>query len=410
MTVDLSHLRADFPILGREINGNPLIYLDSANTTQKPIQVIDAISDYYKTTNANVLRGAYRLSDEATVAYEHARNNIARFIDAESSSEVIFTKGTTSAINTVAYAWGLNELTEGDRIVVTVMEHHSNIVPWQLICKHTGAELVYLEIDQDFRLDISTLDEILDERVKIVAVSGMSNVLGTAPPARAIADAAHAVGAIVVVDGAQLVPHMPVSVRDLGADFLAFSSHKMLGPTGFGVLWGRRELLDRMEPMEGGGEMIADVGRYESRWAQPPHKFEAGTPPIAQAIGLSAAVDYLDKIGMDTVRRHEIDITRYALDSLAEIPDLRVFGPSDIENRGGTVSFALGDIHAHDLATILDEHGVAVRAGHHCAKPLMKTLEVVSTARASFYVYTERRDIDVLVAGLHEARQVFGLA
>lgn len=410
MTVDLSHLKADFPILQREINGNPLIYLDSANTTQKPIQVIDAISDYYKTTNANVLRGAYRLSDEATTAYEHARSTIARFIDAESSSEVIFTRGTTSAINTVAYAWGLNELSEGDRIVVTVMEHHSNIVPWQLICRYTGAELVYLEIDEDYRLDLTTLDEILDERVKIVAVSGMSNVLGTAPPVRQIADAAHAVGAIVVVDGAQLVPHMPVSVRELGADFLAFSSHKMLGPTGFGVLWGRREVLERMEPMEGGGEMIVDVGRHESRWAQPPHKFEAGTPPIAQAIGLGAAIDYLEKIGMDTVRQHEIDITRYALESLANVPDLRVFGPSDLENRGGTVSFALGDIHAHDLATILDEHGVAVRAGHHCAKPLMKTLDVISTARASFYIYTERADIDVLVAGLHEARQVFGLA
>lgn len=410
MTVDLSHVKADFPILQREINGKPLIYLDSANTTQKPIQVIDAISDFYKTINANVLRGAYRLSEEATIAYENARSNIARFINAESSSEVIFSRGTTSAINTVAYAWGLEELVEGDRILVTIMEHHSNIVPWQLISKHTGAELVYLEIDEDYRLDTSNLDDVLDERVKIVAISGMSNVLGTVPPVAAIAERAHAVGAIVVVDGAQLVPHMPVDVQTLGADFLAFGSHKMLGPTGFGVLWGRRELLDRMEPLEGGGEMIVDVGRYESKWAQPPHKFEAGTPPIAQAIGMSAAIDYLDKIGMETVRRHEADITRYALDRLSEVPDLVVFGPSDVENRGGTVSFALGDIHAHDLATILDEHGVAVRAGHHCAKPLMKTLEVVSTARASFYVYTERSDIDVLVEGLHEARQVFGLA
>ena len=409
MTVDLAHVKADFPILQREFNGKPLIYLDSANTTQKPIQVIDAISNFYKTTNANVLRGAYRLSEDATTAYENARTKVARFINADTSGEVIFNRGTTSGINTVAYAWGLNELSGGDRIVLSVMEHHSNIIPWQLIARYTGAELVYLEIDDDYRLDTTMLDDVIDERVKIVAISGMSNVLGTVPPVDTISEAAHAVGAIVVVDGAQLVPHMPVDVQTLGADFLAFSSHKMLGPTGFGVLWGRRELLERMEPMEGGGEMIVDVGRFESRWAQIPHKFEAGTPPIAQAIGLSEAIDYLNKIGMETVRNHEIDITLYALEQLGQVPDLQVFGPQSVENRGGTVSFSLGDIHAHDLATILDEHGVAVRAGHHCAKPLMKTLNVASTARASFYVYTERGDIDILVDGLHHARAVFEL-
>ncbi len=406
----MDHLRADFPILERLVNGKRLAYLDSSATTQKPIQVIDAVSDYYKRYNSNVHRGAHTLADEATQAYEGARSKIARFIGAESSNEVVFTRGTTSGINMIAYGWGLNRLEEGDRIVLTVMEHHANVVPWQLIAKHTGAELVYLELDDDYRVDLSRLDEIMDSRVKIVSVSGMSNVTGAIGPVPELVAAARRVGAIMIVDAAQSVPHLPTDVSSIGADFVAFSAHKMLGPTGIGALWGRREILEEMEPAEGGGEMIADVQLYESRWAPIPHKFEAGTPPIAQAVGFGAAIDYLEKIGMGAVRQHEIEITQYALDRLAEVPDLTVVGPADVAVRGGAVSFELGDIHPHDVATILDQEGVAVRAGHHCAKPLMRYLDVQSTARASFYIYTVKEDIDQLVTGLHGARKIFGLA
>ncbi len=407
---DLRHLKDDFPILATKMRGHPLVYLDSASTTQKPIQVIDAVSDYYKTLNANVHRGAYTLADEATTAYEGARRRIAGFIKAGSPDEVVFTRGTTSAINLVAYGWGLERLGEGDRVLLTLMEHHSNVVPWQIIARHTGAELVYLDIDEDYRVDLSDLESALDERVKIVAVSGMSNVMGTIGPVQDLAAAAHTVGAVVVVDGAQMVPHLPTDVGDVGADFLAFGAHKMLGPTGIGALWGRPELLEEMEPAEGGGEMISDVQLHESRWAPVPHKFEAGTPPIAQAIGFGAAVEYLEKVGMEAVRSHEVEITGYALERLAEVPDLEVYGPRDLSERGGAVSFQLADIHAHDLATVLDEFGVAVRAGHHCAKPLMRHLAVPATARASFYVYNVTEDVDRLVEGLEEARRVFGLA
>ncbi len=406
----MDHLRADFPILERLVNGKRLAYLDSSATTQKPIQVIDAVSDYYRTCNSNVHRGAHTLADEATTAYEGARSKIARFIGADSSSEVVFTRGTTGGMNTIAYGWGLNRLRQGDRIVLTVMEHHANVVPWQLIAKHTGAELVYLELNDDYTVDLSDLDEIMDSRVKIVSVSGMSNVTGAIGPIAELVTAAHSVGAIIIVDAAQSVPHLPTDVAAIGADLLVFSAHKMLGPTGIGALWGRREILEQMEPAEGGGEMIADVQLFESRWAPIPQKFEAGTPPIAQAVGFGAAIDYLEKIGMGAVRQHEVDITQYALDRLAEVPDLKIVGPLDIALRGGTVSFELGDIHPHDVATILDQDGVAVRAGHHCAKPLMRYLDVQSTARASFYVYTVIEDIDQLVSGLHNARRIFGLA
>jgi len=405
----LDHLRADFPILKRTVNGKRLAYLDSSATTQKPNQVIDAVSDYYRNYNSNVHRGAHTLADEATTAYEGARAKIAKFIGADSSSEVIFTRGTTAGINMIAYGWGLNRLHEGDRVVLTVMEHHANIVPWQLIAKHTGAELVYLELTDDYQVDLSNLDKVMDSRVKIVSVSGMSNVTGTIGPVPELVAAAHAVGAVIVVDAAQSVPHLPTNVSEIGADFLAFSGHKMLGPTGIGALWGKRELLEAMEPADGGGEMITDVKLYESRWAPIPHKFEAGTPPIAQAIGFGAAVDYLDKVGMAAVREHEIDITSYALEKLSEVPDVKIVGPTDISKRGGAVSFELGDIHPHDVATILDQEGVAVRAGHHCAKPLMRYLNVQSTSRASFYIYTIKQDIDQLVAGLHKARKLFGL-
>lgn len=407
--IDLSHLREDFPILDREVNGHPLAYLDSAATTQKPLQVLEAVDHYYRTRNANVHRGAHTLSAEATEAYESARAKVADFLNAASPSEVAFSRGATTALNHIAYGWGLNHLSEGDRVVLTVMEHHANVVPWQLIARHTGIELVYLTLDEQYEVDLSGLDGILDDRVKVVAVSGMSNVTGTLGPVRALVDAARSIGALIVVDAAQLVPHSPTDVQELDADFLVFSGHKMLGPTGIGAMWGKPDRLEEMEPTEGGGEMIADVGLYESRWAPVPHKFEAGTPPIAQAIGLGAAVDYLQAIGMETVERHEHEITGYALKRLSEVPDLEVYGPVDPARRGGAVSFSLADIHAHDIATILDQHGVAVRAGHHCAKPLMRHLQVPATARASFYIYNTTAEVDRLVDGLMDARKVFGL-
>ena len=407
--IDLSHLREDFPILTREFGGKPVAYLDSAATTQKPIQVLDAMDAYYRLHNANVHRGAYRLAEEATTAYEDARSKVARFINAESSSEVVFCRGTTSALNTVAYGWGLNRLAPGDRILLTMMEHHANIVPWQIIARHTGAELVYLPLTAGHLVDTSGLADLVDERLKVVGVSGMSNVLGTFGPVGEVVAAARTVGAIVVVDGAQMVPHMAVDVRTLGADFLAFGAHKMLGPTGIGALWGRRDRLEEMEPMEGGGEMIRDVGLHESTWAAAPHKFEAGTPPIAEAVGFGAAIDYLTAIGMDTVRKHEMDVTSYAIDRLSEVPGLVIHGPLEAQNRGGAVSFTLADIHPHDLASILDAEGVAIRAGHHCAKPLMRALDVPATARASMYVYTTSDEVDRLVAALGEARRIFGV-
>jgi cysteine desulfurase/selenocysteine lyase len=407
--VDLSHLRADFPILERTINGKPLVFLDSAASSQKPRQVLDAMNELYTNSYANVHRGAYTLSQEATDAYEEARRKVARFLNAETDDEIVFTRSATAAMNQLAYGWALNELKPGDTILISVMEHHANIVPWQIIARHTGAELSHVDLGEDFQIDANRVAAHLDERVKIVSLSGMSNVLGTMPPIAEIAPLAHAVGAIMIVDGAQLVPHAPVDVQTLGADFLTFSAHKMLGPTGVGAMWGRKELLERMEPAEGGGEMISDVGLYESTWAPVPHKFEAGTPPFAEAVGLGAAIDYLTDVGMENVFEHDRELTAYALDRLAEIPDLAVQGPANTNNRGGAVSFAMSEIHAHDLATILDQEGVSVRAGHHCAKPLMRHLNVPATARASFYVYNVREDVDALVDALHVARKIFGL-
>jgi cysteine desulfurase/selenocysteine lyase len=406
---DLSHLRDDFPILGREVNGRPLVYLDSAATTQKPRAVLEAMDEFYRRFNANVHRGAHTLAQEATDRFEAARAAVAGFVNAATPREVAFVRGATTAINTVAFGWGLNRLGEGDRIVLTAMEHHANLVPWQLVARHTGAELVYLPLTDDFRIDTKDLQEVIDERTAVVGVSGMSNVLGSFGPLREVIDAARSAGAISVVDAAQLVPHAPTDVQAMGADFIAFSAHKMLGPTGIGALWGRLELLEEMEPAEGGGEMIRDVGWYESTWAEVPHKFEAGTPPIAEAIGFGAAIEYLEGIGMENVRSHEKDLTTYALDRLADVGDLVVYGPSDPAVRGGVISFGLGDIHPHDLATILDQSGVAIRAGHHCARPLHRLLGVPATARASFYVYNSRSDVDALVAALGEARRLFGL-
>jgi cysteine desulfurase/selenocysteine lyase len=406
---DLRHLRADFPILEREVNGWPLVYLDSAATTQKPVHVIDAVDAYYRTINANVHRGAHTLSAEATEAYEGARAKVAAFLNAGSSDEIVFSRGATTALNHIAYGWGLNHLQEGDRVVLTVMEHHANVVPWQLVAKYTGIELVYLMLDEHYEVDLTGLSDLIDERVKVVAFSGMSNVTGTLGPVSALVEAARSVGALVVVDGAQLVPHAPTDVQEMDADFLVFSGHKMLGPTGIGGMWGRRERLEEMEPTEGGGEMIADVGLYESRWAPIPQKFEAGTPPIAQAIGLGAAVDYLQAVGMETVRDHEQSLVAYAQERLDQVPDLKIYGPSDPARRGGAVSFSLADIHAHDIATVLDQFGIEVRAGHHCAKPLTRHLQVPATVRASFYLYNTTDEVDRLADGLLEARAVFGL-
>ena len=407
--IDQARICSDFPILDRSINGHRLVFLDSAASSQKPAPVLDAIMHAYRSTYANVHRGAYLLSQEATELYEEARRKVARFLNASSEDEVIFTRSATAAVNLFAYGWGLNTLKPGDRVLTSVMEHHSNIVPWQIIARHTGAELAYLEITDDFRIDLGQAQSILDERVKILALTGMSNVLGTMPPVAELARMARAAGAVVLVDGAQLVPHAPVDVQAMGADFLAFSGHKMLGPTGIGVLWGRRELLEEMEPAEGGGEMIRDVRLYESTWAPPPQKFEAGTPPFVEAIGLGAAVDYLAGVGMDRVLEHDRRLTAYALERLAEIPGLEVQGPADTADRGGAVSFDIPGIHAHDVATILDEQGVAVRAGHHCAKPLMRRLGLTATSRASFYVYNQEDDVEALVDALGVARRLFGL-
>lgn len=403
----LPGIRADFPIF----DGEPrLVYLDSAASSQKPRQVLDAVTEFQATTYANVHRGAYRLSAEATDRYEGARQTVADFIGASDPAEVIFTRGATSALNAIAASWGDANLRPGTTIALSVMEHHANVVPWQQAAKRTGASLVYVGLDDDYQLDLDDFRSAVDERTAVVAVTGMSNVLGSMPPLKLIAEIAHGVGAVVVADGAQLVPHAPVDVRSLDVDFLVFSGHKMLGPTGVGVLWGRRDLLEAMEPWETGGEMIADVGLYESTWAPLPNKLEAGTPPISQAIGLGAAVDYLNEIGMAEVRRHDMDLTAYALERLAEVDHVTVFGPRNVERRGSAISFTMGDIHPHDLATILDTHNVSIRAGHHCAKPLMRHLDVPATARASFSVYNDTEDVDLLIAALEHAGEVFGLS
>jgi cysteine desulfurase/selenocysteine lyase len=405
---DLERLRSDFPILSREVNGHPLVYLDSAATTQKPVAVLDAMDAYYRNSNANVHRGAHTLAAEATDLFEGARAKVARFIGAE-PQQTVFTRGTTTAINHIAYGWGLNHLTPGDKILLTVAEHHANIVPWQIIARHTGAELVYLELTDDYMVELDGLDQVLDDSVKIITFSGMSNVTGAIGPVRVLSEAARSVGALTVLDAAQLVPHHPVDVTEFDVDFMAFSAHKMLGPTGIGALWGKMERLEEMEPTEGGGEMINIVERHSATWAPVPHKFEAGTPPIAEAVGFGAAVDYLSDIGMDVVAAHERQLTRYALDRLGEVPDLKIYGPDDVALRGGAISFELADIHPHDIATILDQDGIAIRAGHHCARPLMKYLKVPATARASFYLYNIEREVDALVLGLLKARKIFGL-
>lgn len=403
--VDLSHLKADFPVLADGVH-----FLDSGASAQKPVQVLEAMDSFARTSYANVHRGAYRLSMQATDAYEAARARVASFINAPSVDEVVLTRGATTSLNMVAFGWGLENLGEGDRILTTEMEHHANLVPWQMVARRTGATLDHVAITEDGRLDMADLDAKLDENVKVMAVTGMSNVLGTMPDVKTIAAKAHAVGSRVVVDAAQLIPHAPVDVQEMDIDFLAFSGHKMLGPTGIGVLWGRMDALEEAEPFEGGGEMISNVTLHDATWAEIPHRFEAGTPPIIEAVGLHAAIDYLDAIGMDTVLEHDRELTAIALDRLGDFPGIEIQGPLDLDARGGVISMTMEGIHSHDLATILDEAGVAVRAGHHCAKPLMKCLRVGATTRASFYVYNDESDIDALIAGLRNAGDLFGIA
>jgi cysteine desulfurase/selenocysteine lyase len=392
------------------VDGKPLVYLDSAATSQKPRVVLEALQRYYEEYNANVHRGLYRIAEQATLAYEEARAKVAAFVGGR-PEELVFTRGTTEAINLVAYAWGDAYVRPGDEILVTEMEHHSNLVPWQLLAQRRGARLRVLRVrPEDGTLDLDSLDQLLTERTRMVAVTHQSNVVGTINPVRHIADRAHAVGAVVLVDGAQSVPHMPVRVDELGCDFLAFSGHKMCGPTGIGALWGRRELLDSMPPFHGGGEMIERVDLERSTYKDPPHRFEAGTPNIADAIALGVAVDFLRSVGMEAVREHERALVRYALAQLAEVAGVRVYGPTDPERRGGAVAFTLEGVHPHDVAQVLDGEGVCVRAGHHCAQPLHRALGVAATARASVYLYNTPEDVDALVRGLERVRPFFGMS
>ena len=401
-------VKADFPILKRKARGKPLVYLDSAATSQKPKSVIAAIEDYYSRYNANVHRAVYELGEESTREYEGAREKIAKFIGAKDSREVVFTRGTTESLNAIAYSWGIKgPLQNGDEIVTTVMEHHSNTIPWYFVQDHKGVKLKWVDIDDEGRLRMEQYDALITKRTKIVTVTHVSNVLGTINDVKEIAEKAHEVGAICVVDGAQSAPHMPVNVADLGVDFYTVSGHKMCGPTGSGVLWGRHELLQKMEPFMGGGEMIREVHKGWAKWNDVPYKFEAGTPNIEGAIGLGAAVDYLTKLGMANVRRHEEEITRYALDGLHAVGGVVTFGPDDVRLRGGVVSFNVGDVHAHDVASILDVDGIAIRSGHHCAQPLMERLNVPATSRASFYVYNNKDDVDRLVAAIRKVNEIF---
>jgi cysteine desulfurase/selenocysteine lyase len=404
--LDVARIRKDFPILRREIHGKPLAYLDNTATTQKPVQVLRAIDDYYRTYNANVHRGIYKMAEEATEAYESARATVARFVNARSSKEVVFTRGTTESINLVSGSWGRKNVGPGDVIVATEMEHHSNLVPWQILAEEKGAELRFIPMDLSGRLDLSGLDRLLQGRVKILAVTHMANAIGTINPVEELIRRAHAAGAVVLVDGAQSVPHLGVDVRALDCDFLAFSGHKMLAPTGIGALVAKRELLEAMPPLFGGGEMIREVKLSGSTWNDVPFKFEAGTMNIEGAIAFATAIDYLEHLGMDAVRAHDAELTVPAIEGLGAIPGVTVYGPPAAE-RGGIVSFTVEGIHAHDVAAVLDREGIAVRAGHHCTMPLHAKFGIAATTRASFYVYNLPEEVDRLVAAVRKAKQVF---
>ncbi len=406
--LDVPKIRKDFPILERKIHGKPLCYLDSAATSQKPRQVIDAVSEFYENFNANVHRAIYELGEDATRSYEEAREKVAHFVNAKSSSNIIFTRGTTESINIVAYGWGIKgKLKKGDEIVSTVMEHHSNHIPWFFVQDYAGAKLSWVDIDKEGHLKMEELDRLVTEKTKMVAVTHCSNVLGTINPIKEIAKRAHEVNALCLVDAAQSVPHFPVDVRSLDCDLMAFSGHKMLGPTGIGVLYGKEKVLEEMEPMLGGGEMIREVHLGRATWNDVPWKFEGGTPDPAGAVGLGAAIDYLSSLGMDNVRRHEIELNEYGMEALGAVKGIEILGPKDPRSRGGLIAFTLPGIHPHDIAAILDAEGIAIRSGHNCAQPLLERIGIPATARASFYVYNQPEDIDRLVKGLKKVQEVF---
>ncbi|EAD7213022.1 cysteine desulfurase [Listeria monocytogenes] len=407
--IDIQEIRADFPILAQEINEKPLAYLDNAATSQKPKQVIEALTHYYEFDNANVHRGVHTLAARATDAYESARGKVAKFIHAREVAEIIFTRGTTSAINLVVDSYGEANIEAGDEIVISYLEHHSNLIPWQQLAKRKGAVLKYIELEEDGTISVEQAKKTIGEKTKIVALAHVSNVLGTITPIKEIAAIAHQFGAVILVDGAQAVPHMEVDVVDLDADFYAFSGHKMMAPTGIGALYGKRELLDAMEPTEFGGEMIDFVELYDSTWKELPWKFEAGTPIIGGAIALGAAIDYLAEVGLNNIHAHEQVLASYAIEEMSKIEGITIYGPNDASKRCGLVTFNLEGAHPHDIATILDEDGIAIRAGHHCAQPLMKWLDVSSTARASFYIYNTKEEIDALIDGLKLTKEYFGL-
>ncbi|HDU6479893.1 TPA: cysteine desulfurase [Listeria monocytogenes] len=407
--IDIQKIRADFPILAQEINEKPLAYLDNAATSQKPKQVIEALTHYYEFDNANVHRGVHTLAARATDAYESARGKVAKFIHAREVAEIIFTRGTTSAINLVVDSYAEANIEAGDEIVISYLEHHSNLIPWQQLAKRKGAVLKYIELEEDGTISVEQAKKTIGEKTKIVALAHVSNVLGTITPMKEIAAIAHQFGAVILVDGAQAVPHMEVDVVDLDADFYAFSGHKMMATTGIGALYGKRELLDAMEPTEFGGEMIDFVELYDSTWKELPWKFEAGTPIIGGAIALGAAIDYLAEVGLANIHAHEQALASYAIEEMSKIEGITIYGPKDASKRCGLVTFNLEGAHPHDIATILDEDGIAIRAGHHCAQPLMKWLDVSSTARASFYIYNTKEEIDALIDGLKLTKEYFGL-
>ena len=410
-TYSLEDIRKDFPVLNRRVRDDKkLVYLDNAATTQKPNQVIDAISDYYKNHNSNIHRAVHALAEESTEAFELTRDKVAEFLNIQDPQEVIFTKGTTEAINLVANAWGRDNVKEGDIIVTTEYEHHSNIVPWQLLTQDKKAQLKYIDIDDNGELKLEQLDDYLATgKVKLVACSHTSNVLGTISPVKEIVSKCKNAGAKILIDGAQAVPHMKVDLSELDCDFYAFSAHKMLGPTGVGVLWAKKEILQEMTPYQGGGDMIREVHKYETTWNDLPFKFEAGTPNIADVIGFKNAIEYLQKIGMDNIREHEKELTKYALERMEKVPGITLYGVKDLEKRGGVISFNFNDVHPHDVGTIIDKDGVAIRSGHHCAQVLMEKLNVAATNRASFYVYTTKEEIDVLISSLESVAKVFKL-
>ncbi len=405
--MNIKDVRPYFPILNQEVNGHPLVYLDSAATSQKPVQVIEALDKYYREYNSNVHRGVHTLGTRATDGYEGAREKVKNFINANSMEEIIFTRGTTTALNTVAQSYAMANLQEGDEIVISPMEHHSNIIPWQQVAKRTGAVLKYLPLQSDGTINLADVEGTITDSTKLVSVTYVSNVLGVINPIKEIAAIAHKYGAVLVVDAAQAAPHLKVDVQDIDCDFLGFSGHKMCGPTGIGVLYGKKHLLENMEPIEFGGEMIDFVGLYESSWKELPWKFEAGTPIIAGAIGLGAAIDFLEEIGLDNITEHEHKLAAYAMERMSTVDGLTIYGPKSAENRAGVITFNIEDVHPHDVATVLDAEGIAVRAGHHCAQPLMKWLNVSATARASFYLYNSEDDVDKFVDGIVKTKEYF---